>query len=371
MKRLIVAAVLFSPAAALFAQEKKGHKVPFHIEGSVARQEQPAKFYLRYRIDGKTITDSAVTTDGKFSFDGKVPEPQIAQLVTAAPGKKEATSLFLGKGTTKVAITDVFLKGTAEGTKEQDAFNQLNALTKPFSKEMDDLIRDYRKAAEAKDEAAQKKAETRMDEVDASRTAVIRKYLTDNPSTPIGMYLLNQVAGYELNATDIEPIFKSLPKKIRRYPSGKQFAERLEIAKKLTVGNPAIEFSQNDASGKPVSLSSFRGKYVLVDFWASWCGPCRAENPNVVKAYNKYKDKGFTILGVSFDEKKEKWEQAIQQDGLAWTHVSDLKGWSNEVGKLYGIRAIPQNVLLDPQGKIVAKNLRAEALDAKLAELLK
>ncbi len=120
-----------------------------------------------------------------------------------------------------------------------------------------------------------------------------------------------------------------------------------------------------------VSLHDLKGKYVLVDFWASWCGPCRGENPNVVAAFNKYKDKGFTVFGVSFDQNKDKWMQAIAADKLAWTQVSDLKGWGNEAGKIYGITSIPQNILLDKEGKIVAKNLRGADLDAKLAEIIK
>ena len=139
----------------------------------------------------------------------------------------------------------------------------------------------------------------------------------------------------------------------------------------IKVGQIAPDFTLPDPSGKMISLNSFRGKYVLVDFWASWCGPCRQENPNVVKAYQQYKGKNFTILGVSLDKTKDKWQQAIKEDGLAWNHVSDLKFWDSAVVPLYGINAIPTNFLLDPQGKVIAANLRGPALEAKLKEVIK
>ncbi|MBS1608279.1 MAG: TlpA family protein disulfide reductase, partial [Bacteroidetes bacterium] len=137
------------------------------------------------------------------------------------------------------------------------------------------------------------------------------------------------------------------------------------------TGKQAPDFSLPDVTGKQIALSSFKGKYVLVDFWASWCGPCRGENPNVVAAYNKFKDKNFTILGVSLDEQKDAWEAAIKKDGLTWAHVSDLKYWSSSVVPLYGIEGIPYNVLVDPQGKVIAESLRGPALEEKLQEVLK
>jgi len=132
-----------------------------------------------------------------------------------------------------------------------------------------------------------------------------------------------------------------------------------------------LDFTQNDTLGVPVALHSLKGKYLLVDFWASWCGPCRAENPNLVNTFNKYKEKGFQVLGISLDRPgaKERWLQAIHDDRLAWTHVSDLQFWDNAVAKQYGIQAIPQNLLLDPNGKIIAKNLKGEDLDKKLASI--
>ncbi len=165
---------------------------------------------------------------------------------------------------------------------------------------------------------------------------------------------------------------KPMPSAVKRfidYMSQVSLSEDVQSAGP-EEGSMAPDFSLPKADGTPFSLSKLRGKYVLVDFWASWCGPCRKENPQVVALYNKYKDKGFEILGVSLDEDKEAWLKAIEKDRLTWIHVSDLKGWQNEAARLYNVNAIPMTYLIDPDGVIIAKGLRGPALEAKLQELL-
>ena len=170
---------------------------------------------------------------------------------------------------------------------------------------------------------------------------------------------------------ELENLYGSIPSKYKDTKSGKSISSIINARKITAIGKIAPDFTQPDTSGKPVKLSDLRGKYVLVDFWASWCGPCRAENPNLVKTFDRYKDKGFTVLGISLDQpgKKDAWLAAIHKDNLTWTQVSDLKFWDNEVAVLYGVKAIPTNLLLDPEGKIIAKDLRGEDLSKKLSEL--
>lgn len=248
----------------------------------------------------------------------------------------------------------------------------------PFNESSGSLTTRYYELRNAEKMDSADIIEAQLDKISKEVNAtVFLPYVKNNPHSPAAYYALDQVvksyAQPDEGFTRIAPYFALLPESVQMSVDGRKMYKSISLANQTTEGNIAPDFTQPDSTGKAVALSSFRGQYILLDFWASWCAPCRAENPHVVAAWNKYHEKGFQVVSVSLDSEnaRSKWLKAIYDDGMPWVHLSDLKGWKNEAAQMYGVKAIPSNFLIDPNGKIIAKNLRGEALAAKLAEVIK
>jgi peroxiredoxin len=308
----------------------------------------------------------ATVEKGGFVLKGKVAEPNLHQLNFDVADKKAI--LFMGNETFTVKgnvdnLQTLEVKGSPINNDFVEFQNVFNPLFKKFT-EMNQKMMSNPEAQ--KDDSLMASYRKNYDAI----VAAIDKFILNKKSSPVAPFLLVVTRELEQDPITLEKRFNLLSPAVQQGFYGKILQQGITDGKIGAVGSEAIEFTQADTTGKQVSLTSFRGKYVLVDFWASWCKPCRMENPNVVSAFNRFKAKNFTVLGVSLDRAREPWVQAIKDDGLAWTQVSDLKYWNNEAARKYKIESIPQNYLIDPNGKIVGKNLRGPALEARLCELL-
>ena len=328
--------------------------------------------YLKKMLDKEfVLLDSAVMQDNKTNFI--VESGNIADYYSISLEGIKYPINFFSENKDMSIVGDVKDNKniTVTGSNAQELIKEYNNENKKFYNQLRELGQQYREASQNGNQAELEKIENEYNQVEKNQNNYISLFLTKNSNNFIAPYILyNNRYNYELN--ELEDYVNNFNIKVESEYS-KLLNDYIAILQRVDIGQAYVDFTQETPEGDMMSISELVGKskLLLVDFWASWCGPCRAENPNVVEVYNEYHEKGFDIIGVSLDMEKENWIKAIESDGLIWHNISDLKYWNNEGAKLYGISSIPSNVMIDQNGIIIAKNLRGEDLRNKVEEILK
>lgn len=343
-------------------------KSDFSISGAIKGLADSTLIYLNNTSKPNEVYATDYSKGGKFTLKGQLSENDLYQL--SFIGYNDELELFIGAENILVnGISSQISKSKVTGSKLHADYALYNQRFNPIKERLNSLANKINKLQSGK------QRDSLVSRFNIERKNVVRelnRFLAEKPNSEVTtfvLYVVNPVL--EGGVAELEQKYNLLKEQAKKSIYASVIESMIAQSKVGGIGTAAVDFVQNDTSNTPVSLSSFKGKYVLVDFWASWCRPCRIENPNVVAAFNRFKDKNFTILGVSLDQTKENWIKAIKDDNLTWTHVSDLQYWNNAVAQQYQISSIPQNLLIGPDGIIIAKNLSGENLIKKLEALLK
>jgi len=343
-------------------------KEEYSINGSIEGVDT-GKVYLQKLLDGKPETvDSANVVAGKFTLKGKLPIPDLR--ILRLGDRDYFAQFFLENADIVVSAKKDSLRNTKiKGSETQDVFQiYLNEINK-LQKEVKTLHEKYQAALKVNNTNEADKAKIDYQALLDNSLVFVKNFVKEHPKSIVSAYIAVQQLAPQIDEVELEAIVNKFPNEISSSEYVVELKKELADKKKTGIGTMAPDFTMNDPDGKPIQLSTFKGQIVLLDFWASWCMPCRQENPSVVQLYQKYHPKGFEIIGISLDRGKDKWIKAIQDDKLTWPQVSDLKFWQNAVARAYAVTNIPQSFLIDKDGKIIAKGLRGDELSKKIAEL--
>jgi peroxiredoxin len=340
----------------------------YTIKGDILNLKDGKIFLKKKQNDKQIIIDSTNSISGKFLFKGSVELPELFTIVTG--DGKSLPPIFVEN--TEILInadSGSLNKAKVTGSKSHDIFstykNYLNNIYTEYTK-LNELISSA--DAENKEEKVQI-LENEKDSLMNSYMKYTLDYVEENKNSVVGAYILLWQRAKGLTVSKLDSMISMFDPSINKSIYIKSLNEILTDKKRFEIGGTPPDFTLNNQNGNPVTMSSFRGMYLIIDFWSSWCTPCRKETPYVLQAYKKFHSKGFEVLSVSLDGKKEDWLRAIEKDKMEWTHVCDFKNFDGDVAKLYYVSSIPQTFLLDKEGRIIAKNLRGDELSNKLAEI--
>ncbi|MFN8333858.1 MAG: TlpA disulfide reductase family protein [Cyclobacteriaceae bacterium] len=360
--------MLTSPIA-LYGQQS------FVIAGNGERLQSGDSIFLSYKQDNNYVLKTAVVSDKKFSFSGLVNKPVRATLYRNENPERvnfimESVQVYLETGTIQVDYRSTTGSTTVSGTGLNDTLQLLqNDLKSLLLQRMQIKDPDFFTEAEKRDTARVSRNKAALEQIFYQEADAKLAFAARYPNSYVSLMALSDVSRINSYIFETDTVFRMLPESLQQTPEGKKISDRILKKKQVLPGMKTVDFTLPDSHNNMISLSSFNGKYVLLDFWASWCGPCREEHPNLKQVYEQYRSRGLVVISVSIDTDKQKWLNAIAKDGLTWPQLSDLKANQSEVYLAYGITSIPANFLIDLNGIVIAKDLKGEALKRELSQI--